>query len=678
MKKTAIACAAFISVLLIFGPVPGSAKRPVRPSAWSQIGPMGGNIASLARNPKSSGEIYAVTLHGLVFRSADNGGKWARKSALDADYSYFDIALDPKNPKTVYVLGQNALHKSVDAGVTFKKLPLEFKSDLSSIDGKIIIHPLTPATIFVSGSAAYAKNPMKWCMAVFKSTNGGQTWTQKLLETTSNSSRVSDIVISSKTPSKMYLCGSISNSAGNQARVYRSTNGGAGWTNVTPAFMNPDTYSQAMGIAVDPSNPARVFVSYVSGLARSADSGNSWQKQAAPESLYGLKTIAVDKANPRVLCGAGVKAFFRSSDGGKNWTQFLDAFWGQASKILASSDTIHIASSAGIFKSTDTGLNFFSAHAGIPATDVADFLILDPASRTSGASASTAYAAIANYGVFLSANGGKSWTILPAFDGCENVGPLAASAADPGRVYASTYGGVYGSVDGGNTFTLLLAATQRYTLLLDPANPKRIIAAGFLEISGTRTMGIFRSTDGGVNWTQVKIREESGSGADAGALDPSDGNTIYLSGHKANRDPVLYRSKDGGVRWTELAVPTPPSSWSLSQISALAVDPKSPNRIYAGTEYSGVYVSTNGGGAWTMLGENAPASANSVAINASNPNEVFVGSSDGLFYSLDKGTTWKELWRDLPNKNVTSIHVDGAARKVYVGTRGGGICRRSF
>jgi photosystem II stability/assembly factor-like uncharacterized protein len=244
----------------------------------------------------------------------------------------------------------------------------------------------------------------------------------------------------------------------------------------------------------------------------------------------------------------------------------------------------------------------------------------------------------------------------------------AVTRGYPGCVYRSANGGadsktLYKSTDGGKNWTQFSGAF--------PGNATKILVLG-------NTLHVASSAGGGQNWSQIKIRDENKSGADAGIIDPSDGNTIYLSGHTAAWTPVLYKSGDAGASWTEISVPKLPASSSTSQIQALAVDPKSSNRVYAGTAWSGVYVSTNGGGAWTQLGGNAPWSAECIAVNASNPNELFIGNNGGFFYSKNTGASWTDLWRDLPAKSVLSIHIDGSARKVYVGTQGGGICRRSF
>ncbi len=185
-------------------------------------------------------------------------------------------------------------------------------------------------------------------------------------------------------------------------------------------------------------------------------------------------------------------------------------------------------------------------------------------------------------------------------------------------------------------------------------------------------MGIFLSTDGGSDWKQIKIRNDTGSCLEVAAFDPSNRNTIYVAGYKSSYAPALHKSTDGGASWTEL---TPPSS--SARIEAIAVDPSVSGTIYLGTSWAGIFVSTNGGDTWTKL-ENGPWGCNCIAINESNPNEIFAGNWSFFSYSNDKGATWTDISEGLPVRGVTSIEIDGAARQVYVGTSGGGILRRDF
>ena len=205
-----------------------------------------------------------------------------------------------------------------------------------------------------------------------------------------------------------------------------------------------------------------------------------------------------------------------------------------------------------------------------------------------------------------------------------------------------------------------------------PADPNRLLAAGYVQSGSNTYLGAFLSTNGGTSWTQVKIANESGSTARAAAIAPSNVKTIYAAGHTSSWAPLLFRSTDNGVNWSQIAAPS-----SSSQILSLAIHPASPNTLIVTTSWGGTFKSIDGGGSWTKL-EKAPLEANCVVWNPSNPNEIFVGSREGVFYSADGGATWTDLSAGLAAKNVVGIEIDGPGRMVYVGIFSGGICRRSF
>lgn len=185
-------------------------------------------------------------------------------------------------------------------------------------------------------------------------------------------------------------------------------------------------------------------------------------------------------------------------------------------------------------------------------------------------------------------------------------------------------------------------------------------------------MGIFLSTDAGTNWTQIKIMNVADSQAEAAALAPSNVSTIYVAGYISSGTRVIFRSTDGGAAWTQGAAPS-----SSAQVSGLAVHPSSPSTLYATTSWGGCFKSTDGASSWTKM-DKAPSGANCVAINPSNPNEVFIGSNDGVYYSADGGATWTDLSAGLAATDVVWIEIDAPARLIYAGIEGGGICRRSF
>ena len=435
MKKAPIIIYILLCTVFLLGMNPGAGGRIERPGAWKELGPQGGNIRGIARNPKSPSELYAVTYSGMVFRSVNNGGSWTRKAAVN-DY-FYDVAIDPSNPSTIYVLAGNALYKSTDKGGSFTKISLG--NYCSAYEGAIAIHPSNPKIIMISGSFTY--NTASWdeCLAVFKTANGGQSWTVTKFDTTSTWAYGYDVVISPKKPTLVYLCGVSYTNSGCTARVFQSINGGKTWKNVTPDFINPYTYNYVYAVAADPTVADRAFIVHSYGVTRTSNSGTTWENQTSPTWMYAY-AITIDKAAPDTLYAGGHKTLYESTDGGQNWTTLSNGLYGTASKTLVQGQTLHFASDAGIFKSTDGGETFAPGYKGVLAAEISGFVLHRAASSALGAGAKTLYAAAGGYGIFKSTNDGGAWTKLANFAGSDDLACLVSPRADPRRIYVSTYG----------------------------------------------------------------------------------------------------------------------------------------------------------------------------------------------------------------------------------------------
>ena len=436
MRKIAVMIVAAFCGVFLFGRGPGAGERPGRAGGWTELGPQGGDIRGIARNPKSPAELYAVTYSGLVYRSTNNGGSWTRKGAVGVEVD--DLAIDSKNPSTIYALASDGLYKSIDKGASFTKLPFG-DVNMGGYGGRIAVHPSNPKIIYVAGIYIYDTTNWKTCMAVFKTANGGQSWTVKKLDPTSTSGHTYDVVVSPKNPAFIYACGASYLGNGCQARVFRSTNGGQTWKNITPGFMNPDLYNYAYAIVADPSNAGRVFVAYSRGIAGTSNSGATWENQASPAYMYAY-AVAISKSASDTLYAGAEKTLYKSTDGGKNWTALTHGLFGAARKILVQGKILHFASAAGIFKSTNGGEQFAPGHKGVLAADITGFVLHRAVSGALDGGTGTLYAAANGYGIFKSTNGGGAWTKLSEFAGSDWVACLVSPRTDPRRVYVSTYG----------------------------------------------------------------------------------------------------------------------------------------------------------------------------------------------------------------------------------------------
>ena len=301
------------------------------------------------------------------------------------------------------------------------------------------------------------------------------------------------------------------------------------------------------------------------------------------------------------------------------------------------------------------------------------------------------YATGADGGVWRTTDGGTSWTPLTDDMPTTAMGALALDPTNPNIVYAGTgeanfanhsrYGlGVFKSADGGETWEQLTEDTFGgrcfSKIVINPQNTLTIYASitragGFPEMAAakghpgaTGPVGVFRSLDGGVTWSQLTNGLPNLSATDL-AIDPVSPTTLYAAighifGDSANG---IYKTTNGGASWTKLTGGGFPTA-TLGRIS-LAVAPSQPSRIYTlltnpasatggNASTYGAYRSDNGGTSWTALGSLSGLQStygwflSVVSVQPSNANTVFVGGLD-LYRSTNSGVNWS---------NVAPPHVD--------------------
>jgi photosystem II stability/assembly factor-like uncharacterized protein len=319
----------------------------------------------------------------------------------------------------------------------------------------------------------------------------------------------------------------------------------------------------------------------------------------------------------------------------------------------------------------------------------------------------TIYLGAANGGVLKSTNSGANWT--PVFDatGVYSIGALALDPTNSNVVYCGTgesnssvdsYDGlgVFRSSDAGQSWQHLgLAATARIArIAVDPQTPTRVfVAAMGTQFSTGPDRGLYRSEDGGENWTRVLSVNDSTGVTDV-AINPAHPDTVYCATWERIRRPSyrrafgpgsgIWRSIDFGTTWTRLGAGLPTPSDSVGRIG-LAIAPSRPSRVYAQViggainGYDGrVYRSDNGGANWSRVDVSGVAGAyggfgwyfGDIVADPLDANKVFaLGLS--LIRSTNGGVNFS---------NVTAqAHVDQHAlwinpantQRLYLGNDGG-------
>jgi photosystem II stability/assembly factor-like uncharacterized protein len=273
-------------------------------------------------------------------------------------------------------------------------------------------------------------------------------------------------------------------------------------------------------------------VAVVVGVVLSRSDGSSGTPTVA-EPAAGLPdtpdyhSLMVSQTNPRTLLLGTHYGLFRSTDGGRTWAS--DALGGQDAMNLVQpgGKTVWVAGHMVLAKSQDGGKTWRAARpAGLPGLDVHGFAA-DP--RHPG----TLYAAIAGTGLYRSTDGGDSFSLVST-----EVGPavMALAVTPAGHILpGDMQQGLMISSDEGKTWTRRLRA-RLMGLALNPADPKRILAAG---------PGVLLSTTGGVSWQRVL---DIPDGVGPVAWSASNPRIAYAVGF----DRMLYRTNDRGQTWSDV------------------------------------------------------------------------------------------------------------------------------
>ena len=277
-------------------------------------------------------------------------------------------------------------------------------------------------------------------------------------------------------------------------------------------------------------------------------------------------------------------------------------------------------------------------------------------------------------GVWKTTDAGHTWK--PIFDDqpVASIGALAVSTSDPNVIYVGTgeadmrsdisYGaGMYKSVDAGRTWSFIGLSDTRQIgrVLIDPKDSDVVLVAALGHGFGPNDeRGVYRTTDGGKNWTRTLWKDENTGAIDL-AFDPDNSRTVYASLWNVRRPPYnayapvtgpgggLYKSTDGGANWKEIGG----KGWPTLQLGRIGIDVaagRGGKRVYAlidAGNSSGLYRSDDGGNEWTLMSNDSRLTSRGwyfgeVRSDPKNPDLVYV-SNVSLYRSTDGGKNFKAI-----------------------------------
>jgi photosystem II stability/assembly factor-like uncharacterized protein len=337
--------------------------------------------------------LYAATWNG-IYRSDDGGETWLVRPQGLGNVIVYDIALDPRNPSTVYLgLGDVGPWKSTDGGHTWRQIKNGYYEPYGEHSGGVAgfaISPSDPDVIYsaVKGSSGDT------LMGVNKTTNGGQRWraVNRGLPGPDPAWIATDVVVHPLMPDIAYVGIRIADAAA--GGVFKTSNGGRIWTELTD--VDPEGHlPRVESLAISASDPDVVLVGtrQPGRVYRTGDGGRSWSLVSPPEDLMDPRTIVYDMdVHPlhpeQIVIGVNTQGAYRTTDGGQTWTQILDAGFFQdnvGDLALNPEEPIHATTKAVRFDPDDPQIIYAGHHNR----------------RGKG-----------GFGVVRSTDGGTSWTFI--------------------------------------------------------------------------------------------------------------------------------------------------------------------------------------------------------------------------------------------------------------------------
>ena len=614
------------------------------------------------------------------------------------------IVLDPKDPATVYAATNwSGVFKSTDGGASWTTI----NSGLAnSMVYSLAISPSDNAMVY-----AGTRN------GVFKTVDGGRHWIAASygLPKAIGRTLIEMLAIDPTNPKIVY--------AGTFEKVYKTINGAASWSAIMSHPMVTQT-SRFAALAVDPSHPATVYVAasdrglfksgdggrnwkvittgadfdvedvlvdpsnsaviYVSDrggkILRSADSGRNWIHADAglPAGYTGSLTLAGNPKDSRTLYAASSEGrFFRSSSSGEVWTRLGARISNANTKVLVAdpvhADTLYAGTGGGILKTVDGGMSWRSTNSGITNSNISAIAV---APSESGVLYVGAYGG----GIAKSRDGGASWVPVNTGLSSDDIGALAIDPTDPARVFAGAYGGIFRSTNGGASWSEVKAMPSMAicSLVMDRSNPAVLYA------TTTGDGKAFKSTNGGDTWDEIHFGFPRTGGCGL-IVDPADPTILYASAY-AKPTPEMRKSIDAGKTWHPDAADYRIFGRVWQESAVLTIDPADSNTLHTAS-FAGIYKSTNRGATWVRTAS-PPRGLERLVLDPKNPNTIYgqggssiSGEGRGAFKSTDGGTSWKLINSGLADPaRVRSLVVDptgsstlyiGTPRGVFKSTNGG-------
>jgi photosystem II stability/assembly factor-like uncharacterized protein len=694
------------------------ATGPFKDIRWREIGPFrGGRVLAVAGVTSQPQVYYFGATGGGVFKTTDGGATWIPVS--DGQFTNGDvgaIAVAESDPNVVYVgMGEacirgnaspgDGVYKSTDAGKTWRNVGLKETQQI----GRVAVDPRDANVVYVAALGhQFAPNEER---GVFKSTDGGATWKQVL--TRGPKAGAVDLSIDPTNPNiiyaafwEVYRTPYSLESGGPGSGLWKSTDAGATWKELSKNPGMPKGEFGRVGVAVSPANPQRVYAlveAEEGGAFRSDNGGDTWVRVNSSNEIrqraWYYTHIFADPKNADEVYFLNV-GFFRSTDGGRSLSPLRPPHGDNHGLWIAPNDPDRmIESNDGGANITFNGGRSWSSDMNQPTAQFYRVALdNDFPYHAYGAQQDNTTVRTATRG-----RGGiteKDWYDV----GGGESGWIAPDLRDTAIVYAGSYGNLITRFDahsgtlrninpwpdnpmGHPASDLKYRFQWSFPIIISPHDPTVIYA-------GANVM--FRSTNEGQSWTPISgdltRNDKSRQGSSGGPITKDNTSieyydTIFTINESpltkgliwvGSDDGLVHLTRDGGKTWTNV---TPPKDimpeWI--QINAIEPSPFDPATAYvAATMYKSddykpyMYRTTDYGKTWTKIVNGIP-NDHFTRVLREDPNHkglMFAGTEFGIYVSYDSGDHWQSIQLNLPVVPITDLGFHKRDDEMVVATQG--------
>lgn len=668
------------------------------------VGPFrGGRSGAAAGSYKNKNTFYFGATGGGVWKTTDAGSNWTNISDKYFGSSIGSVAVAPSDESIIYVgEGENTMRgnvseglggmwRSEDGGKTWKNLGLKEGRHII----RIIIHPRNPDVVWVAVVGhLFGPNPER---GVFKTTDGGKTWRKVLY--VNEQTGASDLVMEPGNPSVFYAgtwrvirTPYSLESGGEGSGLWKSTDGGETWKNISANKGMPKGVWGIVGVAVAPSNTDKVYAILENangGLYTSNDGGESWTLTNSDNNIrqraWYYTKVFVDPKNENLVYCPNVN-FMVSRDGGRNFTSLRTPHGDHHDLWIDPEDgrRMVVADDGGAQVSFDGGMNW-STYENQPT---AQFYRVSTDNsfpyRILGAQQdnSTVRIKSTSYGNAITTD---DWDVTA---GSES-GYVVADPLNPDIVYGGNYGGYLSRLDhrtgenraisvwpdnpmGAGADVQKFRFQWNFPIFFSPHNPKRLYTAG---------NALFVTENEGASWEQISpdltTNDKAKQVSSGGPITKDNTSveyycTIFTAAESGlekdllwtgSDDGLVHVSRDGGKNW-ENVTPKDAPKWVMW--NCIETDPFTKGKAYIiGTRYKlddftpYIYKTEDYGKTWKLItaGIDKLHFTRAMRADRKRPGLLYAGTEYGMYISYNDGTNWKPFQLNLPVVPITDMTI---------------------